>query len=141
MQVLLNSNVAAGFRLTTPGLHSQEQDRHALATKADRVSGDGPRGSFGLSPPGRRGAQAAHRGPGSPKRVPYSKSGDPAGAATGENALKIRPLVVDGAVKEWTTGESHDVTDRSFVVRRVLRLNDALPDDKPLPGDKQSHWV
>ena len=80
-------------------------------------------------------------GLGAPKRVPYSKAGDPAGAATGENALKIRPLVVDGAVKEWTTGESHDVTDRSFVVRRGLRLNDALPDDKPLPGDKQSHWV
>ena len=45
----------------------------------------------------------------------------------GEDAFKIRPLVVDGAVKEWTTGESHDVTDRSFVVRRVLRLNDHCP--------------
>ena len=61
------------------------------------------------------------------KRVPYSKAGDPAGAATGENESKIRALIVDGLVKEWTTGESHDVTDRSFVVRRVLRLNDALP--------------
>ena len=30
------------------------------------------------------------------KRVPYSKAGDPAGAATGENTLNIRPLVVDG---------------------------------------------
>ena len=69
------------------------------------------------------------------KRVPYSKTGDPAGAVTGENALKIRPLVVDGLVKEWTSGDAHDVTDRSFVVRRVLRLNDALP------GDKQGHWV
>ncbi len=69
------------------------------------------------------------------KRVAYSKTGDPAGAATGENALKIRPLVVDGLVKEWTSGDAHDVTDRSFVVRRVLRLNDALP------GDKQGHWV
>ncbi len=64
------------------------------------------------------------------KRVPYSKAGDPAGAATGEEALKIRPLIVDGVVKDWTTGDAHDVTDRSFVVRRVLRLNDALPDDK-----------
>jgi hypothetical protein len=27
------------------------------------------------------------------------------------------------------------VTDRSFVVRRVIRLNDSLP------GDKQGHWV
>ena len=72
---------------------------------------------------------------GAGKRVPYSKAGDPAGAASGEDALKIRPLVVDGAVKEWTTGDAHDVTDRSFVVRRVLRLNDSLP------GDKLGHWV
>ena len=78
-------------------------------------------------------------GLGAAKRVPYSKAGDPAGAAAGENALKIRPLVVDGQVKEWTTGDAHDVTDRSFVVRRVLRLNDALPGDKPAVGDK--HWV
>src|SRR6266568_4887750 len=69
-------------------------------------------------------------GLGAAKRVPYSKAGDPAGAAAGENALKIRPLVVDGQVKEWTTGDAHDVTDRSFVVRRVLRLNDTLPGDK-----------
>ena len=67
---------------------------------------------------------------GAAKRVPYSKAGDPAGAAPGEDSLKIRPLVVDGSVKEWTTGDAHDVTARSFVVRRVLRLNDALPDDK-----------
>ncbi len=74
-------------------------------------------------------------GLGASKRVPYSRVGDPAGAAAGESALKIRPLVVDGIVKEWVTGEAHDVTDRSFVVRRVLRLNDALP------GDKASPWV
>jgi hypothetical protein len=72
---------------------------------------------------------------GAAKRVPYSKIGDPAGAAPGETDLKIRPLVVDDAVKEWTTGDAHDVTDRSFVIRRVLRLNDNLP------GDKQTHWV
>jgi hypothetical protein len=72
---------------------------------------------------------------GAAKKVPYSRAGDPAGAAAGEDALKIRPLVVDGAVKEWTTGDAHDVTDRSFVVRRVLRLNDSLP------GDRLGHWV
>jgi len=65
------------------------------------------------------------------KRVPYSKAGDPAGALPDEASLKIRPLVVDGSVKEWTTGDAHDVTDRSFVVRRALRLNDSLPGDKP----------
>jgi hypothetical protein len=73
--------------------------------------------------------------------VLYSKAGDPAGAATGENELKIRALLVDGVLKEWTTGDAHDVTDRSFVVRRVIRLNDALPSDKPAPTDKQGHWV
>jgi hypothetical protein len=47
--------------------------------------------------------------------------------------------MVDGALKEWTTGDAHDVTDRSFVVRRVLRLNDSLPGDKPAASEK--HWV
>jgi hypothetical protein len=76
---------------------------------------------------------------GAARRVHYSKAGDPAGAAAGEEELKIRALMVDGALKEWTTGDAHDVTDRSFVVRRVLRLNDSLPGDKPVAGDK--HWV
>jgi hypothetical protein len=71
------------------------------------------------------------------KRVPYSKTGDPSGAADGEDALKIRPLLVDGVVKEWTAGEAHDVTDRSFVVRRAIRLNDALPGEKT----GAEHWV
>lgn len=72
---------------------------------------------------------------GAAKRVPYSKVGDPAGAAPAEDALKIRALLVDGILKEWTTGDAHDVTDRSFAVRRVIRLNDSLP------GDKLGHWV
>lgn len=76
---------------------------------------------------------------GAVKRVPYSKSGDPAGAVADEHELKIRPLVVDGQVKEWTTGETHAVTDRSFVVRRVVKLNDALPGDKP--ASAKEHWV
>jgi hypothetical protein len=88
-------------------------------------------------------AWAAHKAHtvalGAAKRVPYSTAGDPAGAAAGENSLKIRALLVDGILKEWTTGEAHDVTDRSFVVRRAIRLNDALPGDKPGAGDK--HWV
>ncbi len=74
-------------------------------------------------------------GLGAAKRVPYSLLGDPAGASAGEKDLKVRPLVVDGKVKEWTTGDTHDVTDRSFVVRRALRINDALP------TDKTEHWV
>lgn len=69
------------------------------------------------------------------KHVPYSIRSDPAGAAPEEKTLHVRPLIVDDKVKEWTTGEAHDITDRSFVVRRALRLNDALP------GDKAEHWI
>ena len=85
------------------------------------------------------------------RKVPYDKVGDPAGAAIDETSLRIRALLVDGVIKEWTTGDAHDVTDRSFVVRRVIRLNDSLPGerpgtgDKPGPGDKpadkQGRWV
>ncbi len=78
-------------------------------------------------------------GLGAVKRVPYSKKGDPAGADADERALKIRPLVVDDQVKEWTTGEAHAVTDRTFVVRRVVRLNDALPGDRR--AAEKEHWV
>jgi hypothetical protein len=72
---------------------------------------------------------------GAVKKVPYSVAGDPAGAAADEKELRVRPLVVDSKIKEWTTGESHDVTDRSFAVRRAIRLNDALP------TDKVEHWI
>jgi hypothetical protein len=72
---------------------------------------------------------------GSGKNVPYSVAGDPAGALPSEKQLRVRPLLVDDKLKEWTTGESHAITDRSFVVRRALRVNDALP------GDKAEHWV
>src|SRR5208337_4535676 len=80
---------------------------------------------------------------GAVKRVPYTKAGDPSAAAAGEDALKIRALLVDGVLKEWTTGDAHDVTDRSFVVRRVIRLNDALPSDQLVqkPARAASPWV
>jgi len=103
---------------------------------------------FSISPPG----SAAPRKPhvvvlGAARKVPYSKAGDPAGAQPSDTELKIRALIVDGALKEWTTGDPHDVTDRSFVVRRAIRLNDALPTDKPEeksasnPASGASHWV
>ena len=43
--------------------------------------------------------------------------------------LKVRPLYVDGRLKEFTTGPSRDITDRAFVVRKVYRVNDRLPSD------------
>jgi hypothetical protein len=43
--------------------------------------------------------------------------------------LKIRPLIVDGLVKEYIVGAPHDLTERLFVVRRVFRVNDSLPEE------------
>ncbi len=43
--------------------------------------------------------------------------------------LRIRALFVDTRQKDWTTGEIHEVTERSFVVQRVLHINDTLPDE------------
>jgi hypothetical protein len=58
-----------------------------------------------------------------------------AGGATGEKpqTIKVRALIVDGRVKEYTLGSTHDVTERLFVVRRALRVNDGLPDE---PGPR-----
>jgi hypothetical protein len=44
--------------------------------------------------------------------------------------IKVRTLLVDGRIREFTTGEPHDVTERLFVVRRAYRLNDWLPKDE-----------
>jgi hypothetical protein len=43
--------------------------------------------------------------------------------------LKVRPLLVDAKVKEFTLGPAHDVTERLFVVQRAFRINDALPQE------------
>lgn len=56
--------------------------------------------------------------------------------ATGEKMLdlKVRPLLIDTRVKEYTTGLPHDVTDRLFAVRRAFRINDTLP------GENTARW-
>ncbi|HET6181112.1 MAG TPA: hypothetical protein VFE61_29610 [Candidatus Sulfotelmatobacter sp.] len=54
--------------------------------------------------------------------------------------IKIRALVVDGRVKEYVTGAPHDVTDRLFVVRRVFRVNDSLPEDS-VPRWQRGGWL
>ncbi len=51
--------------------------------------------------------------------------------------IKVRRLIVDGRIREYTSGPSHDVTDRLFVVRRAYRLNDSLPEDR----QKTPKWV
>lgn len=59
---------------------------------------------------------------------------DPAASGDKPLSLKIRPLLVDTRVKEFTLGPVHDITDRLFVVRRAFRVNDSLPQE-PVP-----HW-
>lgn len=51
--------------------------------------------------------------------------------------IKMRRLMIDHRAREYTFGPSHDVTDRLFVVRRIHRVNDALPQDPPAAP----HWV
>ena len=41
--------------------------------------------------------------------------------------INVRPLYLDAKLKEFTSGPTHDVTDRLFVVRRAYRVNDSLP--------------
>jgi hypothetical protein len=43
--------------------------------------------------------------------------------------VKIRALCVGTRLKKYTTGPSHGVTDRLFVVRRMFRLSDTLPSE------------
>jgi hypothetical protein len=43
--------------------------------------------------------------------------------------LKVRPLYVDGRLKEFTFGIPHEITEQLFAVRRILRVNDALPQE------------
>jgi hypothetical protein len=43
--------------------------------------------------------------------------------------LKVRPLYVDARLREYAAGIPHEITDRIFVVRRVVRVNDALPEE------------
>ncbi|MBZ5492392.1 MAG: hypothetical protein LAO76_15800 [Acidobacteriia bacterium] len=50
--------------------------------------------------------------------------------------LRVRELLIDGHLREFTTGATHEVTDRLFVVRRAYRINDALPEEK-----KPQQWV
>jgi hypothetical protein len=52
---------------------------------------------------------------------------------TGPAEARIRPLLVDDHLKEYTSGPAHDVTDRLFVIRRAYRLNDTLPAETGKP--------
>jgi hypothetical protein len=56
--------------------------------------------------------------------------------------IKVRALYVDSKIKEFTTGEVHEVTDRLFVVRRSFRVNNSLPiEEAPVGQRKMPKWL
>lgn len=70
------------------------------------------------------------------RRVPYTPPDtSPEDKSEDSTTLKVRPLIVDDRQREWTMGEIHEVTDRTFAVRRVMRLNDSLP------AEHEAHWA
>ncbi len=69
-------------------------------------------------------------------RVPYTPAfSTPDTKDEDSTTLRIRPLFVDSRQKEWTVGELHNISDRSFAIRRALHINDSLP------GDSGERWV
>jgi hypothetical protein len=49
--------------------------------------------------------------------------------------LKVRGVFVDGKLKEYAVGPTHEVTENLFVIRRAFRVNDALPGE-----DAKGQW-
>jgi hypothetical protein len=68
--------------------------------------------------------------------VQWSPDSAPGAAGDSTSMLKVRPLLVDARIKEFTVGPVHDITDRLFVVRRAFRVNDSLPQESATPP----HW-
>jgi hypothetical protein len=56
--------------------------------------------------------------------------------ASEKQRIKVRDLIIDGKLREHTSGPMHEITDRIFVVRRAILLNDALPQDA-----KNPQWI
>ena len=72
---------------------------------------------------------------GAVRKVPYTPpEATPETKADDSTSLRVRPLMVDDKQREWTVGPIHEVTDRTFVVQRALRINDALPGEA-------AHWT
>jgi len=69
------------------------------------------------------------------RKAVYSPATSAPAATTPGAVLRVRPLMIDGRLREWTTGDSHDVTDRSFAIRRAVRVNDSLP------GESAQRWI
>lgn len=69
------------------------------------------------------------------RKIPPSGDVTSGNKAAQPVTMRVRPLVVDGQVRDWVTGEIHEVTDRTFVARRAVKLNDDLPDEAG------AHWL
>lgn len=65
--------------------------------------------------------------------VPYSP--DPDAASPTQSHLRVRALVIDGRIVDWTSGPIHPVTETTYTVRQALRVNDSLP------TAKHDHWI
>ncbi|HVC91414.1 MAG TPA: hypothetical protein VND66_12415 [Acidobacteriaceae bacterium] len=70
------------------------------------------------------------------RKAPYTPPSTVSSTTAVEpDSLRVRPLVIDGQVRDWTTGDIHEITDRTFVARRAVKLNDDLP------GETGAHWL
>ena len=77
---------------------------------------------------GGEGSEDPYRNAGAVAAVPYTPpEANPDNKSDEATTLRVRGLYVDDRQREWTVGDMHEVTDRSFVVRRALRINDSLP--------------
>jgi len=58
--------------------------------------------------------------------------------------LRVRPVYVDGRLRDFTFGIPHEVTEELFVVRRIVRVNDTLPQETastPRWSWQRSGWL
>ena len=96
--------------------------------------------SFANAAPRPQKVHAVTLGP--PRRVPYTPpEANADNKSEDSTTLRIRTLNVDGNQKEWTLGEVHDVTDRTFVIRRALHINDSLPSESPRWSWQPGSWL
>ena len=65
--------------------------------------------------------------------VPYSPNPD--ASTPSQSRLRVRALVVDGRIADWTTGPVHLITPTSYTVRQAVRINNSLP------SDPHQHWI
>lgn len=79
---------------------------------------------------------------GASRKVPYTPPEATADTRSEEaTTLRIRPLLVDDKAREWTVGELHEVTDRTFVIRRAFRINDSLPGEPARWSWQPGPWL